>query len=351
MTPSAPSVAQRPALLSWLFAEIPLGRPAARLRDVDAARGLAIFLVVVGHVVARDMPAGNAWYEHLKDAIYLFHMPLFMVLTGITFALSLPRFADWAGVARFSFQRLERMFIPYVVFGLIIIGGKIVASRFLYVDNPPGNDALLALVVNPTVSGVTFLWFFYVLSLYMAAIPALFHLAGRRPVLLLAVSILLNFVGPWPAYFMLNRAVEYLPFFAGGMVLWMHRAAWTRIPSGAMWAGTVLFVALLAMSPWIELPKWLVGAASIVPVLAWMQRLPARPQDWLIALGLASMAIYLMNTIAIGVTKGVMLKLMPWDGVNFFLFFPVLTVAGLAGPMLARWLVRTCAPRLARYVG
>jgi len=80
---------------SAFLREIPYEKPRSRLLEVDAARGLAILLVVLGHVVARDMPAGNAWFAEVKAAIYLFHMPLFMVLTGITFALSVPRFAGW----------------------------------------------------------------------------------------------------------------------------------------------------------------------------------------------------------------------------------------------------------------
>jgi uncharacterized membrane protein YcfT len=126
--------------------------------------------------------------------------------------------------------------------------------------------------------------------------------------------------GAWPQLFMLDRAVEYLPFVALGMLLWIYRGAWARITPGLLWSSSALFVALLAMSLWLELPKWLVGMASVPAVLAWMQNLPAAPQGWLAVLGRASLAIYLMNTIAIGLTKGVMLKLLPWDGVNFLLY-------------------------------
>lgn len=41
----------------------------------------------------------------------------------------------------------------------------------------------------------------------------------------------------------------------------------------------------------------------------------------LAALGRASMAIYLMNTIAIGVAKALLLLIRPWDGVNFLVSF------------------------------
>ncbi|HYD58222.1 MAG TPA: acyltransferase [Burkholderiales bacterium] len=331
-----------------LFREIPAERPRERLLELDAARGLAILLVVVGHVVARsnDMPAGNAWYAVLKEAIYLFHMPLFMALTGITFALSLPRFRNLAEAGRFSMKRVERLFVPYVVFGLLIIGGKILAARYVHVDNPPGDAALLNLVVKPTESGVTFLWFIYVLSVYLLFIPALFQVMGRRPMPLFLVAVALNFAGPWPEEFMLDRVVEYLPFFAGGMLLWMERERWTRMPLPALWALTALFLVLLAL----DAPKWSVGAASVLPALGWMQRLHGPAKRWLVALGLASLAIYLMNTLAIGVAKALMLKVMPWHGVNFLLFFPVLTLAGVFVPMLVRALAARYARPAARYL-
>jgi uncharacterized membrane protein YcfT len=145
---------------------------------------------------------------------------------------------------------------------------------------------------------------------------------------------------------MADRVVEYLPFFALGMLLWMHRAAWERIGPGVLWGSTLLFAVLL----WSGAPKWAAGAASVLPVLGWMQRLPAAPQRWLGILGLASLAIYLMNTAAIGVVKGLMLKAFSWDGANFLIYLPALTVAGLALPMLVRHAALRYFPHIGRYL-
>jgi hypothetical protein len=43
-----------------------------------------------------------------------------------------------------------------------------------------------------------------------------------------------------------------------------------------------------------------------------------------------------MNTIAIGFAKAVMLNFINWNGLNFFLFFPVLTVSGVFIPILVK---------------
>lgn len=340
----------RSVKLGDVIRELPCEKPAARLVDLDAARGLAIFLVVVGHVVARDPPAANEWYARTKYTIYLFHMPLFMALTGITFAFSLPRFAAWLDVVRFSLKRIERLFVPYFVFGAMVIAGKLIAARYVNVDNQPGDSALLELLVRPTHSGASFLWFIYVLSIYLAIIPALFHLIGRWPMLLLILGLALNLFGPWPDLFMLDATVAYLPFFAGGMLLWLHRELWTRLAPAALWLATLVFVALLVIAQFIELSKWLVGAASVLPVLGWMRRLPPVWADRLAALGQASLAIYLVNTIAIGVAKALLLEVMPWDGRNFLVFFPVLLISGVAVPMLIRRALAPRLPRVARYL-
>ena len=82
--------------------------------------------------------------------------------------------------------------------------------------------------------------------------------------------------------------------------LWVASKLVPGVEISGGWA--LIFAALLAMSFWLDVPKWLAGAASVPAVLACMLYVPAGPKGWLILLGRASLAIYLMNTIAIGLT-------------------------------------------------
>lgn len=51
-------------------------------------------------------------------------------------------------------------------------------------------------------------------------------------------------------------------------------------------------------------------------------------------------SIYLINTIAIGAMKAVLLKFSSWDGLNFvFIFFPVLMISGVLIPILLKLIV------------
>jgi fucose 4-O-acetylase-like acetyltransferase len=340
------------SLLEALAAPLAGRVKLARQTDIDAARGMAIILVVLGHVVAREMPQGNAWYGVMKQLIYQFHMPLFMALTGITFALSLPRFADWRSLAAFSRRKVARLLVPYLVFGLLILAGKLIASRYMYVDNVPkgslGAD-LAALLVQPNKSAAGFLWFIYILGLYFLVLPAALQLAGRRVWPLLLVALLALAV-PWPQAFLLHEAFYYLPFFLAGMLLWICREHWEHIGRAATAAWLVVFGVAVALSIPLALPKWFVGALSVPAVLGLAQHLPRATRLWLGWIGGLSLSIYLLNTLAIGIVKALMLQVAPWDGPNFLVYFPLLLLAGVGVPILVKQFVGRRLPRLNAYI-
>ena len=124
----------------------------------------AIILVVVGHLVAREMPGDNSWFAILKYCIYRFHMPLFMVLTGMTFAMSLPRFGGIDDVQRFARKRVSRLLVPYMTMGVLVLIGKFLVAPYMHVDNMPTDfgASLLHLITAPAQSAAQFIWFIYI---------------------------------------------------------------------------------------------------------------------------------------------------------------------------------------------
>lgn len=165
---------------------------ATRHAYIDRAKGLAIILVVLGHVVANQPPPGGEWYWALKDRIYAFHMPLFVFLSGLAFGFSFRAptgLADyWLGLR----HRTSRLLGGYLAVGLTVFVGKLTFQRFTVVDNPVhGPDALLDLLFRPMDSFSRFLWYVYALSLLYAAVPLLFRAVGQRmwPMVLLAALL------------------------------------------------------------------------------------------------------------------------------------------------------------------
>ena len=336
----------------FFFQEIPVtGRPSRQL-DLDAARGLAIILVVIGHIISKgEVPANNNWFVIVMDMIYQFHMPFFMVLCGITFALSLPAFRSWNGIRAYSLKRVAPLMVPFVALGLLVLAGKLVAGQFMDVSNPPGSFAsgVMLLLFDPTESAVRFLWFIYVLSMYLVVVPPLFHTLGRRPVLLLALGAVLQFF-VWPETLAIRAAIEYLPFFALGMVMWIYRPLWTPVSRWVFWVSAIVFVGLLVLSNYHPVPRWLTGVSSIFPLMGVAQRIPAKLQMFLGYLGQNSLSIYLFNVIVMGFVKGVLFLVLSWDGINFLFYLPLLIVSGVGVPLAlkaasVRWL-----PRVAKFI-
>jgi len=54
-----------------------------------------------------------------------------------------------------------------------------------------------------------------------------------------------------------------------------------------------------------------------------------KTEEYLLILAEYTFSIYLFNTIFIGLTKGIMFKFISWDGLNLFLFIPILLFSGI----------------------
>ena len=81
-----------------------------RLRYLDAARGLAILLVVLGHIWETAQP--------VPVLIYSFHIPLFFLISGILTAYTRQ---ERRPMKLLVFSRLRGLIIPYVFFEAVFI--------------------------------------------------------------------------------------------------------------------------------------------------------------------------------------------------------------------------------------
>ena len=164
-----------------------------RLEELDVAKGLAIFLVVLGHIVAGPSPAGNQWYVSLQVLVYEFHMPFFMFLSGAVFQVTFRPTAGAASTWAFVASRTQRLLPAFVIFSIVIWAGKNVASHFLTVDNfdSRGWEGLIEIYLSPTTSAARSLWYIYVLlELYILFAVVLTATSGRLlPAVLLAAAM------------------------------------------------------------------------------------------------------------------------------------------------------------------
>jgi peptidoglycan/LPS O-acetylase OafA/YrhL len=322
-----------------------------RLYEVDLVTAIAISLVVVGHVVAREPPEGNQWYVDLKNGIYLFHMPLFMFCSGLVFQHTQRRVDTWHRWGTWSADKFRRLAPGFLLIGIAVTVGKLVASDIIYVDNVETNltQGFVNLLVDPLQSAGTSVWYIYVLLQFYLVVPLLLWATHQRVGAVLglgAVLYVFSVLFTLPSLFLVNRFFEYLLFFALGMfalaiydrsIAWVHAYRYVLL---------IVFVGSFVVISYVpdDLDKLTVSLASIPAMFAIVTMASSSLRDPLFFIASYTFTIYLFNTITIGVAKGGLLQVFSWDGRGFLLFFPILLIAGLFGPIAAHRYVLTRVP-------
>jgi peptidoglycan/LPS O-acetylase OafA/YrhL len=323
-----------------------------RRLDIDRAKGVAILLVVIGHIVAAAPPPGAEWYDTLRYAIYRFHMPFFLYLSGyvawLSGALRLPDDA----LPRLVLRRAQRLLAPFLLLGTLVLIGKLVAERYVHVDNQPSGllRGLQDLVLTTEDSPATFIWFLWVLFLCSVAAPPVWRRFGTVGLLLGGLVLM---AVELPPLFYLDRFARHAVFFAVGVAVAENEARLLpRFRSAQpLWWAIFAATLLAALAGWLP-GDWslLICGLASVPALHGLMFTPAMErQDWALTLGRFSMSIYLFNVIAIGLVKAALLKAgIPWTASGFWIHAPALTIAGVALPILGKALVLRRIPVLDR---
>jgi peptidoglycan/LPS O-acetylase OafA/YrhL len=337
-------------------ATLPLAaaRPARTRRlDLDRARGLAILLVVFGHVVAQQVPPGVEWYEPLRYAVYRFHMPFFLYLSGTVVVLSGVLVAEPGSWPQLLQKRAVRLLVPFFGIGLLILSAKLVALQFVYVDNPPEGLAggLRDLFWTTGSSPAASVWYLLVLFLCTVVALVLRRLGvGAAGLVLFGLALQLVEV---PAIAYLDRFALHFVFFAAG--IWVAERQDQALPvfeqhQMVWWLAFGVSLGL-ALGGWLD-ERWSMVLCGLlcIPALHGVVRLPPiSGLGWPLVLGRYSMTIYLFNTLAIGGAKAMLILAgFGWTAAWFPLHATVAMIAGVAGPMLLKVLVLRRMPVIDR---
>lgn len=310
-----------------------------RLVDIDIAKGLAIFLVVLGHIVATTTPVGHEWYSTLKSAIYLFHMPFFMFISGLIMAHTYKEILNTTDYFSYVKKKAYRLLPAFLLFGLIIYFGKIISSQFVFVDNVPDNflTELYYLFLIPELSSGGSLWFIYVLLEMYIIFPILIILFKTRPIFILLIGIVLYFT-PITNILLLNRLFEYFIFFGLGVFIVWHYQQYLNLVDKFfyLWFALFSFALFGALNFDLGPEKLILGLLSIPAIHGLVRKPFIENISILKTFGHYTFSIYLMNTIFIGLAKGIILVFVFWGGYHFYWVAPVLLLAGLFGPILVK---------------
>ncbi|MBR0679801.1 acyltransferase family protein [Roseomonas eburnea] len=328
----------------------------ARLDWVDAAKGVGILLVVVGHAIGGLMEGGiepkTGWFRPLLLVLYFFHMPLFFFLSGLFFPHRLG--AGGADVAR---RAMTGIVWPYFLWCSVQILVVYAAADLV---NAPGTDLGGAFV------GMLFTWppgqFWFLYVLFVVQVVAALALPVIGATGLLAVSLALCLAKPEGLPLVFSMGLTMLPFFAlGGFVGargWLASPAplsraqaagaigvaaavtWPTFGHSVAAVGAARFDDLrtidIAMLAWSQaaIPAAVTGIAAVVAVAAAMR---GRLRAAFAYLGRRSMAIYLLHILALAGTRIVLVK---GFGVSDPDILIILVAVGVGAPVIAAELAR-----------
>lgn len=309
-------------------------------------------LVVFGHLVATGTPEGNEWYWYVKRAIYSFHMPLFMYLSGFVFFVARYHLAADRGFPKFALKRSQRLLVPFALFGLLIVLGKYTFQHIGNVDDPPSSilEGMRRLVFDTSRSPALSIWYVFVLFVYSLITPLLWRLTCGRWTVILAVAFLALIVDPGDDFY-LNMVFSYYVFFLVGGI----SASYQDTVSALMSRGFVWFAVLFAVSFLLiplgaprSLQLTVIGLCSLWPIHQLIKWPPLNHEKIFLWIGAYAFVIYLFNTILIGLAKAAFVEFFPFRDQYFLLAVPILFAAGAFGPILVKVAILRKFPYLDR---
>lgn len=321
------------------------GRPGAtsapqKDAGIETLRGLAIPLMVAGHVIGSGAQAGlhvpdDSGWRYAYFTLVPIRMPLFTAISGFVYALRPATRRSWPP---FMVGKMRRLCIPFFV-----VGGAFVALQMIV----PGANAQPRLADVPRMLIIPYahFWYLYALLWVFLVVGTLdaFGLLERpwQWGLLLAASVALRasgllatpLLGIWQAQYL-------LPFFVIG--LGIHRFAYKPgrpLASSLLALGTLAVI--LHQGRWfgwwrIEgVERYLVSSAvgAVAVFGALVYRHPWNP---LAALGRYSFGIYLMHVFG---TAGTRILLRKAGVQNLPILAVSCLIVGVALPVLIERLI------------
>lgn len=202
-----------------------------RIQYIDRLKGLAILLVVIGHLMAF---CTHGERNPIYEVICSFHMPLFMFLSGLVLTYTPPHYT-----ARYLGKKALRFLLPMLWIGLL----------FTYTN---GKD-VMAFIADRYKQGY---WYLYILTLFYL----LMYVFGKLPTVKRPWLLDIAYLAFWQVAFVAADRVlgqdlsdmtgismcrgYWIYFFLGYMV---RRYGWTEWLSEHNWLFTLALVTFVPL--------------------------------------------------------------------------------------------------------
>lgn len=280
----------------------PSSQVPRRLQFLDRAKGIGILLVVLFHAwrgLLDSYPhVGGVLMRMVDYTVYLFHMPLFFILSGMLAERSLAK-----GRGSYLIGKLVSLYWPYLLWSIVTIGFIILLPSLT--DHGFGWRQMRDIPFQPRIH----LWFLFTLFLY-----SVLYAAMPQIKFLLPLAIVMAFVATLDDLRPFAQYLSNLVFFVAGLagpVRWRAALRWwpaaLAVLLGSAAAGMHFGLSHLS---WPLAPAGLAGTLTILAASnriaagGWLDRL-------LTLLGTASLAIYILHHFLVGSVRAALQQVVP----------------------------------------
>ncbi len=283
-----------------------VSRPSStRIEWIDVVKGIAISLVVFGHVMqgavlAGTVPNGN-FYIYSDAFVYSFHMPAFFLVSGLLSVRSLS-----GNKAHYLYDKALTIAWPYFVWSFLNLAIFSLFSGFY-------NHAHVGIVQGMMVC----LWdtngFWFLHTLFCVQVFALLCIWIPLEALL-ALSLVGFFFSGHAGVAVVDSFLFFLPFFMIGLVASSHLKSLANYLARHPFIWTVLLftfqAVIIGMMP-AHASFWslILGLTGTLGLIAFALGVAGTPISHILGrLGAASLGIFLLHPFFQGATRALLHK-------------------------------------------
>ena len=283
---------------------------AGRNDYLDQLKGMLILLVVYGHTIQFLVYSRSEdfWYDPVFKFIYIFHMPLFMAVSGFVSYGSMGRYTAAETVKRRFLQLIVPILCWVVIYSSVQAIVAVAAAR---ISVERALALLPGVIVAEAVDGFWFLQCVF----YSTVVVAVLRVIGvDRAVAFGVLSVLMLFL---PDMYVFDHMFRYtFPFFCMGYALAKWRNDVLPLQVSPYWVLPGIAVSLISYTIWtkasyvyvtgmeltggnlFQVPFRYVSGAAVSAAVLVLTSLAYRTFNAkiLAALGRFSMSIYILQT-------------------------------------------------------
>lgn len=338
-----------------------------RINYLDAAKGIGIIMVCLGHAVTNTKLPINSSYHVLLQFISQFHMPLFFLLGGMVFS---DKYA--ANPIKSSIKKFIAYYIPFVVYNMIfVLLHNVMHTMYIFPDKYD-----IKMFIKTTINVFTMhiqgicgaMWFLrclltiVLMFIWIRYISGkLFHGRYQEPMTAVVVILLsvLSQTSIFPTVFKINLACYYMIFYYIGFLIRKYDLSALikryRILLFAVGLGVNVCVALNYTyaiggnsGGYIVLLRFIVQVIGSIMILALVQWNPIADSKLLTVLGRKSLDIMALHFVCFKVVSFIIIKVYDLSMTNMATIPVVIGSGGLW--VLAYVLVGLGIPTGTRYI-